>query len=93
MCCSPGSRAALFCTLSGPLKDMPSGAVVMSGRFSRAEFSEMNMKYGGRKLTCTQCATMEEVLAGSDVVSLHTLLDEKTRHMIDAKALATMKPG
>ena len=45
----------------------------------------MNAKYGGEPITCTQCETMEEVLAGSDVVSLHTLLDEKTKHLINSE--------
>ena len=37
--------------------------------------------------------TLPELLARADVVSLHVPLDEKTRHMIDARALAAMKPG
>lgn len=56
------------------------------------EYSVISEKYGGRKLTCTRMDTMEEVLAVADVVSLHTLLDEKTLHLIDEKALNTMKP-
>jgi lactate dehydrogenase-like 2-hydroxyacid dehydrogenase len=52
------------------------------------EYSVISEKYGGRKLTCTRMDTMEEVLAVADVVSLHTLLDEKTLHLIDEKALS-----
>lgn len=37
--------------------------------------------------------TLPELLARSDVVSLHVPLDDVTRHMIDAKALAAMKRG
>jgi D-3-phosphoglycerate dehydrogenase / 2-oxoglutarate reductase len=35
----------------------------------------------------------DEVLTSSDFLCLHTPLDESTRHLIDAEALARMKPG
>ncbi len=37
--------------------------------------------------------TLQEALAQADVVSLHVPLGEKTRNLIDAPALASMKPG
>jgi phosphoglycerate dehydrogenase-like enzyme len=37
--------------------------------------------------------TKEELLAGSDVVSLHVVLSARTRGVIGAAELATMKPG
>jgi len=36
---------------------------------------------------------LDEVLAGSDVVSLHVPLTERTRHMMDAERLALMRKG
>ncbi len=39
------------------------------------------------------CLTLEELLAVSDVVSLHTPLTEESRGLIDRAALERMKPG
>ncbi len=36
---------------------------------------------------------LHEVLGKADIVSLHLRLSEETRHLIDARALAAMKPG
>ena len=35
---------------------------------------------------------LDELLAGADIISLHTPLDESTRNLIDSTALARMKP-
>ena len=43
--------------------------------------------------TLGSAATLPELLAQSDIVSLHCPLMEQTFHMIDAAALARMKPG
>jgi D-lactate dehydrogenase len=45
--------------------------------------SSLGMKY----------VTLEELLSQSDIVSLHTPLNKHTRHMINAKTLASMKRG
>lgn len=36
---------------------------------------------------------LPKLLAQSEIISLHCLLDDNTHHMINAKALAQMKPG
>jgi (S)-sulfolactate dehydrogenase len=41
----------------------------------------------------TGCASFADLLARADVVSLHTPLTAETRHLIDAAAIAGMKPG
>jgi len=40
-----------------------------------------------------RCATLAELMATSDVVSIHTPLDRSTRHLIDRAALRAIKPG
>lgn len=47
----------------------------------------------GTRLDGVEIVTQDELLAGSDVVSLHVPLRPDTRHLIDAAALAAMKPG
>lgn len=47
---------------------------------------------GEAPVTVRRCATVAELLAAADVVSLHTVLDKSTRHLINAEALRAMKP-
>lgn len=44
-------------------------------------------------VTCRRAETVEELLAAADCVSIHTLLDATTHHLIDARRLALMKPN
>lgn len=46
-----------------------------------------------RTLGIGRAATLAELLAAADVVSVHCLLNDETRYMIDARAVAAMKPG
>ncbi|GIV62173.1 D-glycerate dehydrogenase [Rhodocaloribacter litoris] len=44
------------------------------------------------RMAAARYVSMDELLATSDVVSLHCPLNEQSRHLIDARALAKMKP-
>ncbi|MFZ0612356.1 MAG: NAD(P)-dependent oxidoreductase [Desulfobacterales bacterium] len=46
---------------------------------------------GEAPVACRRAGTIEEVLRGADCVSLHTVLSDTTRHLIDAERLALMK--
>jgi D-lactate dehydrogenase len=37
--------------------------------------------------------TLDELWSGSDIITLHTPLTDQTRHIVDAAAIARMKPG
>ncbi|MGH9361452.1 MAG: hydroxyacid dehydrogenase [Thermoanaerobaculia bacterium] len=55
--------------------------------FDRVARPEAEKALGARR------ASFEEVLAGSDFVSLHVNLSSETRRLIDARAFSLMKPG
>ncbi len=59
--------------------------VVYSGR--RAADPALEQELGARRVD------LDELLAGSDVVSLHCPLTDETRHLIDAARLRQMKPS
>jgi hydroxypyruvate reductase 1 len=42
---------------------------------------------------CRRASSIEELLKEADVVSIHTVLDDSTRHLINAERLARMKPN
>lgn len=47
----------------------------------------------GRSVEGVESRTLHEVLAASDFVSIHVALADATRNLIDAAAIAKMKPG
>lgn len=46
---------------------------------------------GEPAITCRRAASLDDLLASADCVSIHTPLDASTRHLIDARRLARMK--
>ncbi|MCF8104024.1 MAG: D-glycerate dehydrogenase [Desulfohalobiaceae bacterium] len=48
---------------------------------------------GQEPLGCRRAESLEELLQTADVVSLHTPLNDSTRHQIDARRLSMMKTG
>jgi len=56
-----------------------------------ADYSEFLVAHGQDPVSCRQLDSIEDVLRTADVVSLHTVLDDSTHHLIDADRLALMK--
>lgn len=57
-----------------------------------ADYSAFLVERGEAPLTCRRLGSVVEVLRVADVVSMHTVLDDSTYHLIDGEALAAMKP-
>ena len=91
-----------FCVFAAPVRDISgqrlglfgSGAIAQAVA-SRARALGMEVVFAGRKgqPAGDGKVAFEEVLATSDVISLHCPLTDETRHMLNADSLATMKPG
>jgi D-3-phosphoglycerate dehydrogenase / 2-oxoglutarate reductase len=86
------------------LREISTG-VVGFGRIGRAVVQRL-VAFGGRVLVAdpharseairtagAEPATLEALLAASDLVTLHCLLNDQTRHLLNAASLARMKPG
>lgn len=43
--------------------------------------------------TGTKCASMDELLATADILTLHTVLNDNTRHLINKESISKMKKG
>ena len=57
-----------------------------------ADYSEFLVEHGEDPVTCTRAEKIEDLMAVCDVVSVHTVLDDSTHHLINAERLAAMKP-
>lgn len=56
-----------------------------------AAYSDFLVSQGERPVTCRRLEKAEDVLSQADVVSIHTVLDDSTQHLINAERLAAMK--
>jgi glycerate dehydrogenase len=56
-----------------------------------ADYGEHLESHGEAPVSCRRVQRVEDVLQQADCVSLHTILDESTHHLINAERLALMK--
>jgi len=56
-----------------------------------ADYASFLEKNGEKPVSCRRASSLEQLLAEADLVSLHTVLNEHTRHLINAGRLALMK--
>jgi len=56
-----------------------------------AAYTSFLKSRGEEPVSCKRADTVEDVLREADCVSVHTVLDESTHHLINAKSLALMK--
>jgi hydroxypyruvate reductase 1 len=56
-----------------------------------AHYNKFLKSQGQAPVSCRRATTVEELLQEADCVSIHTILDESTHHLIDAQRLALMK--
>ncbi|MGD2098215.1 MAG: NAD(P)-dependent oxidoreductase [Desulfobacterales bacterium] len=57
-----------------------------------ANYSKFLKSQGRAPVSCKRATTIEELLQEADCVSIHTILDNSTHHLINAERLALMKP-
>ena len=57
-----------------------------------AEYNRFRATQQQSPLTCRRAESLEALLETADCVSIHTVLDDSTHHLIDARRLAKMKP-
>ena len=95
-----------FCYWLNPLVELDGKTlgIVGFGRIGQA-FARIAQAFGMAVLACTKhpdqrlesatlrYATLDEIYAQADVISLHCPLQESNRGMINAAAIARMKPG
>jgi glycerate dehydrogenase len=97
------SQADVFSLLTQPIRDLAGNTLGVAGSGSLGEAVarlgrafEMRVLFAERRgaTTARQGRTpFDQVLAESDVISLHLPLTPETRHLIGAPEFARMKPG
>jgi hydroxypyruvate reductase 1 len=55
--------------------------------------SDFYVSQGESPISCTCCETLQELCEMSDLISINTILNDETHHLVDAKALSWMKPN
>jgi glycerate dehydrogenase len=96
-------RADGFCLLTHPIRDLRGSTLGIVGYGDLGHHvAELGRGFGMRVLLAerrgaTACrpgrTPFEQVLADSDVLSLHTALTPETHHLIGERELEAMKPG
>ncbi len=57
-----------------------------------ADYNRFRVSQHLPPVVCRRAASVETLLETADCVSIHTVLDDATRHLIDARRLTLMKP-
>jgi len=56
-----------------------------------ADYGAFLEAHGEPQVSCTRAGSLDDLLPMADVVSVHTVLDERTRHLFGAEQFAAMK--
>ena len=96
-------QSSQFCLFHHPIRDLSSMTLGIIGKGSLGEamgrlaaaigMRVLYAEHKGEKTVREGYTAFDRVLAEADVLSLHCLLNEATRHLIGAAELARMKPG
>jgi len=94
------SRSTIFTYLGFPYSELSDKTlgIIGTGEIAQAFLARarpffkhiLNYSSSGRMLEGTQAVSLEKLLHQSHVVSLHSALNEKTRHLINAQNLSLM---